>query len=406
MSTLIIDRIDLFTPGATVESPGDQPSEIEFTVDLGDSGDYVWVSSSGAASMALGTDGLNYNAGAESPGDVDVELAGVESFLLFGTAADDSLHADGSGNTGAPATMMVQMVGDDGKDVFVGGSGPDYFAGESGNDVFEGGPGNDRMRFYATSGVQVDLDAGTATGEGSDVMSEVEEVVGTPGNDVIRGTAGADTLYGQEGDDVLEGRGGSDWLDGGDGADRASYASAPSYVWVDLAVPGPQDTHGAGSDVLESIEGLVGSAFSDILSGTSGPDHLEGGPFRDTLVPRAGDDTVDGGSGKDLLLYEGAEAVTVNLVAGRATGQGDDRLSSIESVQGTDGDDTFIASAGSNIFEGGAGFDTLSYARAGGGVTVDLAVAGAQATGGSGSDALAGVEKLIGSRFGDRRRRA
>jgi Ca2+-binding RTX toxin-like protein len=47
------------------------------------------------------------------------------------------------------------------------------------------------------------------------------------------------------------------------------------------------------------------------------------------------------------------------------------------------------------------GNDTASYAFAGAGVTVSLATAATQATGGSGSDALLSIEHLIGSGFND-----
>ncbi len=53
---------------------------------------------------------------------------------------------------------------------------------------------------------------------------------------------------------------------------------------------------------------------------------------------------------------------------------------------------------------GGAGIDTLSYAYGVAGttgVTVQLASTIAQATGGSGSDTLSGIENLIGSAYAD-----
>ncbi len=53
------------------------------------------------------------------------------------------------------------------------------------------------------------------------------------------------------------------------------------------------------------------------------------------------------------------------------------------------------------MLDGAAGNDTVSYAFASAGVTVSLASAGAQATGGSGSDTLISIENLIGSGFND-----
>ncbi|MFM2068627.1 MAG: hypothetical protein RLZZ584_3536, partial [Pseudomonadota bacterium] len=62
---------------------------------------------------------------------------------------------------------------------------------------------------------------------------------------------------------------------------------------------------------------------------------------------------------------------------------------------------TLFAGAGNNVLDGGAGLDTVSYAFAAAGVSVNLALAGAQATGGSGSDTLVAIENLTGSSFAD-----
>jgi Ca2+-binding RTX toxin-like protein len=64
-------------------------------------------------------------------------------------------------------------------------------------------------------------------------------------------------------------------------------------------------------------------------------------------------------------------------------------------------DNVIVSGAGDNTISAGAGNDTASYATAGSAVTVRLTVAGAQATGGSGSDTLVNVENLIGSAFAD-----
>jgi YD repeat-containing protein len=72
---------------------------------------------------------------------------------------------------------------------------------------------------------------------------------------------------------------------------------------------------------------------------------------------------------------------------------GNDRLT------GGAGDDVIDGGAGNDFLAGGAGIDTVSYASAGAGVTVSLA--GGQATGGGGTDTLAGFENIIGSNFAD-----
>ena len=72
---------------------------------------------------------------------------------------------------------------------------------------------------------------------------------------------------------------------------------------------------------------------------------------------------------------------------------------------GTDGTaEVFAASAGDDTFTGGSGTgDTVDYSNTTGGtgVIADLSVAIAQATGGSGSDIIIGIENLVGSSFAD-----
>ena len=101
------------------------------------------------------------------------------------------------------------------------------------------------------------------------------DIVGTPGDDVLRGTPKDDRICGFSGDDVLVGGGGMDELRGGAGNDR-----------------------------------LVGGRGRDTLLGEEGADRLFGGGGRDTLAGNAGADWIDGGFARDVLTG----------------GNGDDRL--------------------------------------------------------------------------------
>src|SRR6185436_4909885 len=99
-------------------------------------------------------------------------------------------------------------------------------------------------------------------------------LTGGPGDDFIDGKGGNDTLNGAAGNDRLEGGAGNDLLNGGSGQDTASYASAASAVTVSLAAAGAQNTQGAGSDTLSSIENLTGSGFNDTLTGNASANTL------------------------------------------------------------------------------------------------------------------------------------
>jgi Ca2+-binding RTX toxin-like protein len=61
----------------------------------------------------------------------------------------------------------------------------------------------------------------------------------------------------------------------------------------------------------------------------------------------------------------------------------------------------FVTPGESNVLDGGTGTDTVSYALAQGGVTVNLSVAGPQETFGAGIDTLTNIENVTGSAFAD-----
>jgi len=100
------------------------------------------------------------------------------------------------------------------------------------------------------------------------------QVVGTPGADVLTSTGAADIICGLGGSDVLRGLGGRDLLLGGLGADRLFGR--------------------LGADRL------VGSLWNDGLFGGPGNDGLFGGRGRDRLFGGPGRDHLDGGLGRDL----------------------------------------------------------------------------------------------------------
>ena len=124
---------------------------------------------------------------------------------------------------------------------------------------------------------------------------------------------------------------------------------------------------------------LVGSPFADALSGGQGRDVLRGGDGDDaledgqlltvslplgTFAPvRAERDVFDGGAGVDTLGYTGRpRGVVVDLAShGRdagARGEGDS-LRRLEEVVGTDGDDRLFGDESANALDGGAGDDLV-----------------------------------------------
>ena len=117
---------------------------------------------------------------------------------------------------------------------------------------------------------------------------------------------------------------------------------------------------------------LAGSAASDQLRGAAGDDHLYGG---------GGDDLLLGGSGSDTAYFDASDGVRVNLrrTMAQETGQGFDRLASIENIIAGDGDDDIRGNNGANKLIGNAGADVIA-GRGG----------QDQLVGGSGNDLLRG----------------
>jgi Ca2+-binding RTX toxin-like protein/subtilisin-like proprotein convertase family protein len=343
--------------------------------------------------------------------------------LVTGTAGDDSL---------AGTALRDIVDGLDGNDTVRGGAGNDSLDGGAGTDLLDLSEATAALSFALAQGAAATVADLAAVGLGVDSYRNVEGVIGSAyndslagsgGNDVLQGGAGNDSLTGDAGNDTLEGGTGNDTLNGGTGTDTASYASATAGVTVSLALATAQNTIGAGTDLLSGLENLAGSAFNDKLTGSSGNNVLEGG---------LGNDTLNGGTGLDTASYATAGAgVTVSLALTGAQdtfGAGVDTLAALENLAGSAHADTLIGNTAANTLEGGAGHDSLdggsgndlldggagddslngglgldtaSYASAGAGVTVSLALAGAQDTGGAGLDTLAAIENLTGSAYAD-----
>lgn len=169
----------------------------------------------------------------------------VSRVVMNGLAGNDLLHARAS-------RRNTTINGGADNDTLLGGIGNDLLDGGYGADVISGGGGTDTVtyavRTYWDRGVNVTLDGVANDGswlfeEIDNVMSDVENVIGTSkadyivgsaannrlegrgGNDTLVGGLGADSLFGGSGDDVLNIANGDngDFADGGDGWDYCNY---------------------------------------------------------------------------------------------------------------------------------------------------------------------------------------
>jgi hypothetical protein len=216
-----------------------------------------------------------------------------------------------------------------------------------------------------------------------------DQVLGSLARDRIFGEDGADTLSGAEGDDVLEGGAGGDELVGGVGFDVARYGGAG--VTASLLDPGLNTGEAAG-DEYTGVEGLIGTAFADLLvaddkanllDGGSGVDTLDGGRGDDRYIVALGDVIVDSG-GRDVAIsfgsYSLGAGVAVEVVRTRADvsislvgnelanrlvgGGGGDTLTGgdgADTVKGGDGDDLVNGGFGRDRLVGGAGADGFGF---------------------------------------------
>jgi Ca2+-binding RTX toxin-like protein len=258
------------------------------------------------------------------------------------------------------------LTGGAGNDVLSGGDSDDTLTGGAGADNLDGGDGIDTVSYAGSAAVTVDLNlAGPQGGRGDakgDVLSHIENVIGSSGNDLLTGDSGDNALSGASGNDTLIGGAGADSLDGGAGTDTASYIASSGAVTVGLD-SGTAQGGDAQGDTLTAVENVIGSAHDDILTGTTGNNRLDGGLGDDTIEGGAGNDALIGGSGIDTASYEHATAgVSVSLAVTKAQntrGAGSDTLSSFENLTGSAFNDTLTGDAHDNVLTGGGGDDLL-----------------------------------------------
>ena len=263
------------------------------------------------ATMAGGADdgqtGEFDNVGADL-GDIEDAYGGANADTIYGTEGRNEIRGM-IGNDQIFTLGGVDTIrGRQGSDTIHGGEGNDTINGGLHGDTIDGGPGADFTAYTgAPSAMTVNLATGTTSGgDGTDTLSNIENVTGTGRNDTLIGNdlqnlldggAGDDILRGGNNNDTLFGAGGNDSLDGEAGSDWAKYQGSPSAVTVDLAAG--TATGGHGSDSLVSMEYIVGSNFNDTLSGTAGANLMNAGGGTDSMFGLAGRDKLDGQAGTD-----------------------------------------------------------------------------------------------------------
>lgn len=345
-------------------------------LDGGDGSDLAsYASATAGVSVSLIT---GKGSAGEAAGDT---LISIER--LRGSEFDDVLIGDSNNNN---------IVGGAGDDTLIGGNGDDLLTGGPGADVLTGGVGTDTISYSGSAGaVTVNLATQTVSGgdAAGDVISGIENAVGTDSNDTLIGSSLPNVLTPRLGSDSIDGGGGLDWID---------YSLHTSSVTVNLATG--QATSGSDTDTFVNIENVFGGMGADTLIGNAGANVFDG---------RAGNDMIDGGGGVDDVSYASRTdgAFTINLATGTATGPNGetDTLVNIENAIGTRFDDVIVGDSGPNslsglagadAIDGGDGRDMIVFRTAPSGIAVDLE-AGVGTAGDAAGDTYTNIEDVMGS---------
>ena len=208
----------------------------------GDGADELWGNGGNdALEGGAGADRLDGGAGVDTASYLG-SGAGVEVSLRDGKAEgghaqDDvivsieNITGSGHGDVLTGDIGFNRLVGGDGDDVLRGDAGNDVLEGGAGDDLLEGGAGADRLNggpgedtvSYKGSdaGVNVTLPGQGQDGHArNDIITNVENLVGSAHGDVLNGDENDNYLDGGAGDDILWDHGGNDVLKGGAGADK------------------------------------------------------------------------------------------------------------------------------------------------------------------------------------------
>ncbi|HEX3942754.1 MAG TPA: hypothetical protein VHW69_01585 [Rhizomicrobium sp.] len=306
--------------------------------------------------------------------DATVASGGYLLAYLFDSYQEpDFLDFDASAETSGD--ILVQTLGKE-SDHIVGGGGNDYInGGRLINDVLDGGGGNNVVSF-ATAGQAVNVSL-LLQGDPQDIggghyvtLGHFESLTGSSGTDTLIGDDGSNWIATNGGSDNVQANGGDDLVqvgdyvpytavtaDGGSGDDTITFEkSQTAGVTFSLTLQGTAQQTGEGGTVTATaFEHLVGTdLFDDSLSGNSGKNHIFGGGGNDVLSGAGGNDVLYG-DGVYRRKFTDVKNVGFSGFAVIETGTGNDTL------DGGAGDDKLIGGPGADSLTGGKGADKFIF---------------------------------------------
>jgi Ca2+-binding RTX toxin-like protein len=335
----------------------------------------------------------------------------VRGFALDHGGNRDGLDSIESARTGT-GNDVIRFGADPG--FARGGLGNDTFiSGWDGTSAFTNANGVDYNERAGGTAVLVDLAAGYAQ-----IGAEQDTLIGIFAT--ARGGAGNDTLLGNGFNNIFRPRNGADTMDGRGGFDRADYRDETGAVSGTVGAGGNGSITGSDGlvDTLISIEWVRGSNFNDTLTMT-GLTPVAFGAYAfasgdtPTLEGWIGDDVLTGAAGTYVIARYSADqgGITVNLAAGYAIDHWGnvDTLVNIWGIRASAFDDVVTLGAGNefvlpgdgtDIVDGGAGIDRVSFDGAPAAAVVDLAAGTAQ-DGYGNTDIVTNFEVVSGTGFDD-----
>ena len=316
-------------------------------------------------------------------GDEHVLLGGTEGAdIIIASEGDDTIFGDGGNDTleggagndiinaGAGDDVVRDLGGDDniklgdghdvvntgaGLDLVMGGKGQDFvvLGTDAGTEVFAG-EGNDFILGNITAerilGNEGDdwIEHGTFDGAPGDNFDEIFARDNVVGHDVFFGLGGFDEFIAEGGDDIMVGSPGRGKMAGMSGWDWAIYKDNAASVDADLTRgivfdENPTPPINGTQDAYESVEGLSGSRFNDVLSG-SDITAAERAPFNaDPLL-----------SGSEGYAGSNLDAAGIARIAGlqAVLGTGVTSYNAGDIILGGDGNDLIRGNAGDDIIDG------------------------------------------------------
>jgi Ca2+-binding RTX toxin-like protein len=351
----------------------------------------------------------------DSVGDRDGidRVSGVEYFQFADgvRTASQLVPYDGTvGDDSMTGTALADVMrGFAGNDTLRGAAGDDSLDGGSGNDLLDGGDGIDTASYAGTLGsvnVSLSLAKAQLTGAGTDILFNVENLIGSDYADVLFGNALANRIEAGSGNDTLNAGMGADTMVGGAGNDTYTVDN-PGDVVTELSSEGADTvlsmvTYTLGANIENlALSGkllingtgnamdnvLTGNAVANVLTGDDGNDTLDGGAGVDTLIGGAGNDTyiVDNvletvtesaDSGEDIVMLKATKGIftlSANIERLQLTGTAsiggvgnalDNRMlgnSGANNLNGAAGNDLLDGGLGLDVLTGGAGHDVFRF---------------------------------------------